>query len=79
MAIELDELGDGTVREHTFSQSLCTSTSASCLQLIKLSIQPSKVGIVAGSRLTGASSAGAGRPTSSMLVSMTAKTGHARL
>ena len=33
----------------TLSQSLCTSFSANCLQLIKLSIQPSKVGIDAGS------------------------------
>lgn len=33
----------------TLSQSRCTSFSANCLQLIKLSIQPSKVGIDAGS------------------------------
>lgn len=53
----------------TFSQSLWTSTSASCLHFIKLSIQPSSVGIDAGSVCTGDTSAGA-RPTSSMLVSM---------
>ena len=33
----------------TLSHSLCTSVSASCLQFIKLSIQPSRVGIDAGS------------------------------
>lgn len=54
----------------TLSQSLWTSDSASCLQDIKLSIQPSRVGMVVGSRLrTGEASAGA-RPTSSILVSM---------
>ncbi len=55
--------------ERTLSQSLWTSTSASCLQVIKLSIQPSSVGMVAGSAWTGDRSAGA-LPTSSMLVSM---------
>jgi hypothetical protein len=55
---------------HTFSHSLWTSTSASCLQLIKLSIQPSKVGIEAVS-VEGDSLEGSGTlPTSSMLVSM---------
>lgn len=53
----------------TLSQSLWTSASASCLQFIKLSIQPSSVGIEAGSFWTGDTSAGA-LPTSSMLVSM---------
>lgn len=33
----------------TLSHSLCTSFSASCLQLIRFSIQPSKVGIDWGS------------------------------
>lgn len=34
---------------HTLSHNLWTSFSASCLQFIKLSIQPSRVGIDAGS------------------------------
>ncbi len=55
----------------TFSHSLWTSASASCLHCIRLSIQPSRVGTVAGSMLTGASSVGT-RPTSSMFVSMLA-------
>lgn len=39
-----------TVSElHTLSQSFETSLSANCLQFIKLSIQPSNVGIDAGS------------------------------
>lgn len=54
----------------TFSQSLCTSASASCLQVIRLSIHPSRVGMVVGSVVgAGARSVGT-RPTSSMLVSM---------
>lgn len=54
----------------TFSQSLCTSDSASCLQVIKLSIQPSSVGMVVGS-VGGAGAISVGtRPTSSILVSM---------
>lgn len=53
----------------TLSQSLWTSASANCLQLIKLSIQPSSVGMVAGSLGTGDTSAGA-LPTSSIFVSM---------
>jgi len=58
---------------HTFSQSLCTSLSASCLQLMRLSIQPSSVGIVVGSVVrTDDSCIGSGILTSSMLVSMTA-------
>jgi hypothetical protein len=55
----------------TFSHSLWTSVSASCLHCIKLSIQPSRVGIVAGSRLAEVSSVGT-RPTSSMFVSILA-------
>jgi hypothetical protein len=58
-------------REPTFSHSLWTSTSASCLQFIRLSIHPSRVGMVAGSAFD-VSSAGA-RPTSSMFVSMLAR------
>lgn len=61
----------GVKQRRTFSHSLWTSTSASCLQFIKLSIHPSSVGMVAGSRLAGASSAGT-RPTSSMFVSILA-------
>lgn len=53
----------------TFSQSLCTSVSLSCLQFMRLSIQPSRVGTDAGSVCTGDTSAGA-LPTSSILVSM---------
>lgn len=53
----------------TFSHNLWTSDSANCLQLIKLSIQPSSVGMVAGSKLDEVSSAGT-RPTSSIFVSM---------
>jgi hypothetical protein len=56
-------------KRRTFSHSLWTSTSASCLQDIRLSIQPSRVGMVAGSRLADVSPSGA-RPTSSMLVSI---------
>lgn len=54
----------------TFSHNLWTSTSANCLHVIKLSIQPSRVGIEAGSD-TGDSLDGSGAlPTSSMFVSM---------
>jgi hypothetical protein len=58
---------------HTFSQSRCTSLSANCLQLMRLSIQPSRVGIVVGS-VVGAddSCMGSGIFTSSILVSMVA-------
>lgn len=56
-------------KKRTFSHSLWTSTSASCLQVIRLSIQPSRVGMVAGSALDDIGSAGA-RPTSSMFVSI---------
>jgi hypothetical protein len=58
---------------HTFSQSLCTSLSASCLQVMRLSIQPSRVGIVVGS-VVGAddSCMGSGIFTSSIFVSMVA-------
>jgi hypothetical protein len=56
---------------HTFSHSLCTSLSASCLQLMRLSIQPSRVGMVAGSDAGADDSCmGSGILTSSMLVSM---------
>lgn len=61
----------------TLSQSLCTSASASCLQLIKLSIHPSSVGMVAGSLMTGDTSVG-GLPTSSILVSMSCERDPAR-
>jgi hypothetical protein len=56
---------------HTFSHSLWTSLSASCLHVMRLSIQPSSVGIVAGSE-AGADDrcTGSGILTSSMLVSM---------
>lgn len=54
----------------TFSHSLCTSDSASCLQVIKASIQPSKVGIVVGSRGGAAGRSVGTRPTSSMFVSI---------
>lgn len=58
-------------KTHTFSHNLWTSTSASCLQAIKLSIHPSKVGIDAGSAVVEGSLAGSGNlPTSSMLVSI---------
>jgi hypothetical protein len=58
---------------HTLSHSLCTSLSASCLQLIRLSIQPSNVGIVVGSEVGADDSCiGSGIFTSSMLVSMVA-------
>lgn len=58
----------------TFSHSLCTSLSASCLQVIRLSIQPSRVGIVAGSEAGADDSCiGSGILTSSMLVSMVAR------
>lgn len=54
----------------TLSHNLCTSLSASCLQLIKLSIQPSSVGIVVGS-VAGTDDICIGSVlTSSMLVSM---------
>lgn len=54
----------------TFSHNLCTSDSASCLQLIKLSIHRSMLGIVVGS-VGGAGARSVGtRPTSSMFVSM---------
>jgi hypothetical protein len=53
----------------TLSQRRWTSLSASCLQDIRLSIQPSRVGTVAGSVCTGDTSAGA-LPASSILVSM---------
>lgn len=54
----------------TFSQSLCTSTSASCLHVIRLSIHPSRVGMDAGS-VAGDNLDGSGAlPTSSILVSM---------
>jgi len=58
---------------HTFSHSLCTSLSASCLQVIKVSIQPSSVGMVAGS-VDGIDDrcVGSGIFTSSMLVSIVA-------
>lgn len=54
----------------TFSHSLCTSASASCLHVIKLSIQPSSVEMVAGSATVGGASSVGTRPTSSILVSM---------
>lgn len=54
----------------TFSHSLWTSDSASCLQVIKLSIQPSSVGMVVGSRGGAAGKSAGTRPTSSMFVSM---------
>lgn len=54
----------------TLSHNLCTSLSASCLQLIKLSIQPSSVGMVVGS-VAGTDDICIGSVlTSSMLVSM---------
>lgn len=60
-------------RSRTFSHSLWTSLSANCLQLIRLSIQPSRVGIVAGSEAGAEESCmGSGILTSSMLVSMAA-------
>jgi hypothetical protein len=58
---------------HTLSHSLCTSLSASCLQLMRLSIQPSSVGIVVGSEAGADDSCmGSGILTSSILVSMVA-------
>lgn len=58
---------------HTLSHSLCTSLSANCLQFIRLSIQPSRVGIVVGSDVGADDSCmGSGILTSSMLVSMIA-------
>src|SRR4051812_24578229 len=55
---------------NTLSQSLCTSCSASCLHVIKLSIHPSRIGIDAGS-VVGDSLVGDGTlPTSSMFVSI---------
>jgi hypothetical protein len=58
---------------HTFSHNLCTSLSANCLQVINVSIQPSKVGMVAGS-VDGIDDrcVGSGIFTSSMLVSIVA-------
>lgn len=57
----------------TLSHSLCTSLSASCLQLMRLSIQPSSVGIVVGSDVGADDSCmGSGILTSSILVSMVA-------
>ena len=55
---------------HTFSQSLCTSVSANCLHVIKLSIHPSRVGIEAGSEAGDNLDGSGARPTSSILVSM---------
>lgn len=56
---------------HTLSQSLCTSLSTSCLQFIRLSIQPSRVGMVVGSEVGAEESCiGSGILTSSILVSM---------
>jgi hypothetical protein len=52
-----------------FSQSRWTSASDSCLQAIKLSIQPSSVGIAGGSEGAVIGRSGLG-PTSSMLVSI---------
>ena len=58
---------------HTLSHSLCTSLSANCLHCIRLSIQPSRVGIVAGSDAGADESCiGSGIFTSSMFVSMAA-------
>lgn len=63
-------------RVGTLSQSRCTSSSFSCLQLIRLSIQPSSVGTVVGSALRVDSWLGSGSfPTSSMLVSMVCSVG----
>lgn len=59
-------------RGPTFSQSLWTSISGSCLQAIRPSIQPSRVGTVVGSRVTADVSSAGARPTSSMLVSIVA-------
>jgi hypothetical protein len=57
----------------TFSHSLCTSLSASCLHVMSVSIQPSSVGIVAGSEAGADDSCiCSGILTSSMLVSMVA-------
>ena len=53
----------------TFSQSLWTSISESCLQAIKPSIHPSSVPVVVGSSATGEMSLGT-RPTSSIAVSI---------
>lgn len=59
-----------SAEEHTFSHNRCTSTSANCLQVMRLSIHPSKVGIGAASD-AGEILAGSGAlPTSSILVSM---------
>jgi len=49
-------------RIQTFSHSLWTSDSLSCLHCIKLSIQPSRVGMLVGSTLIGPRSGGM-RPT----------------
>lgn len=52
---------------HTLSHNLWTSFSANCLQFIRLSIQPSKVGIDAGSE-AGESRVGSGSlPTSTSI------------
>jgi hypothetical protein len=60
-------------KQITLSHSRCTSLSASCLQFMRLSIQPSSVGIVVGSlEGTDESAMGSGILTSSMLVSMLA-------
>lgn len=59
-----------SMRDLTFSHSLCTSDSASCLHDMRLSIQPSTLGMVVGS-VGGAGARSVGtRPTSSMFVSM---------
>lgn len=64
------DAGDAERADPTFSQSLWTSDSASCLQFIKLSIQPSSVGMVVGSiGGIGATSAGT-LPTSSIVASI---------
>ena len=58
-------------RIHTLSQSLWTSCSASCLQSIKLSTHPSRVGIDNGSNVVVDNWCGSGiLPTSSIFVSM---------
>lgn len=46
-----DRKGEGAAEvektiQRTFSHNLCTSDSVSCLQAIRLSIQPSRVGMV---------------------------------
>jgi hypothetical protein len=54
----------------TFSHNRWTSTSANCLHCMRLSIQPSRVGIEAGSDAGESLAGSAARPTSSILVSM---------